>query len=144
MPPCPHCLATFPRTSASKWSMLEIYPFGGAVPGKGRGSSFFKHLGENTSSSSARFANQFALCLWQGKSACKPLFSAFAFLAVGRCRLCSDCGLGSTVQAWRMPFFLAEFVVWKLAAAAAILAEFIAARSKWMSRRNSRRNRKCH
>lgn len=102
---------------------------------------------QGSSLSSARFANQFSVYLWQGRKGrvfANLCLSVFDFLAVGRCRLCSDCEQCST--GLKKPFFLAKCVVWKLAVAAtaAIIAEFIAARSKWMSRRKSRRNRKCH
>lgn len=129
--------------------LLQNNSSGGAVPCKGRQSSFFKYIGENGSSPLAGFANQFSIYLWQGRKGrvfASPCFSTFFFPAAGRCRLCSDCGLSSRVQVWREPFFLAKSVVWKLAAAAAaapVIAEFIAARSKWVSRRKSRRNRKC-
>lgn len=121
----------------------------GAVPCKGRRSSFFKHIKEKSSSPSVGFANQFSNYLWQGRKGrvfASLCFSTFALPTAGRCRLGSDCGPSSRVQVWRAPFFLAKSVVWKLAAATAapIIAEFIAARSKWVSRRKSRRNRKCH
>lgn len=104
---------------------------------------------QSSSLSSIRFANQFSVYLWQGRKGrvfASLCLSIFAFLAVRRHRLCSDCGQCST--GLKKPFFLAKCIVWKLAvaaaAAAAVIAEFIAARSKWMSRRKSRRNRKCY
>lgn len=130
-----------------KMEYVGDYPFGGAVPGKGRGSCFFKHIEETSPHPQAGLQTSSAFTFGKGgREEClqATVFGAYAFLAAGRCQLSSDCGLGSTVQVWRMPFFLAKFIIWNLADAAAVIADFIAARSKWMSRRKSRRNRMCH
>lgn len=117
----PHQVTLHPPVLIS----YEIFPrflfqndsSGGAVPGKGRWNSFFKHIGESSSSPSAGFANQFSIYLWQGRKArvfASLSFSTFAFLPAGRCRLCSDSGLSSRVQVWKIPFLLAKSIVWKL------------------------------